>query len=159
MPYFKELVICGCSKSNYIFRTSQQAWIKDRYFTTDIPDNIDLSQRKDVHYVNIPNHLLPPNHNNTYNVKKLLLKNSSYIGTILNKRIALATQLSVEPPYSSEQFQVANYGVGGQYGMHLDSFGFKDVFASKERNAGKSFLHSLSSFFPLLLYSCLDKVA
>ena len=80
-------------------------------------------------------------------MKKLLLKNSSYIGTILNKRIALATQLSVEPPYSSEQFQAANYGVGGQYGMHLDSFDFKDVFASKERNAGKSFFTQFILFF------------
>ena len=80
-------------------------------------------------------------------MKKLLLKNSSYIGTILNKRVALATQLSVEPPYSSEEFQVANYGVGGQYGMHLDSFGFKDVFASKERNAGKSFFYIVYRVF------------
>ena len=81
-------------------------------------------------------------------MKQFLLKNSSYIGTILNKRVALATQLSVEPPYSSEDFQVANYGVGGQYGIHSDAFDFTDVFASKdtdvikhyERNTGKSFI-------------------
>ena len=82
-------------------------------------------------------------------MKQFLLKNSSYIGTILNKRIALATQLSVEPPYSSEDFQVANYGVGGQYGIHSDAFDFTDVFASSdtdvikhyERNTGKTFLY------------------
>ena len=91
-------------------------------------------------------------------MKQLLVKNSSYIGTILNKRVALATQLSVEPPYSSEDFQVANYGVGGQYGIHSDAFDFTDVFASSdtdvikhyERNTGKTFyIGSLSSFFSL----------
>jgi len=135
------------AKKDLDLRTSKQAWIKDRYFTPDIPDNIDPRQRKDVHYVNIPHHLLPANHNNIYNVKQLLLKNSSYIGTILNKRVALATQLSVEPPYSSEDFQVANYGVGGQYGIHSDAFDFTDVFASSdtdvikhyERNTGNRF--------------------
>ena len=84
-------------------------------------------------------------------MKQLLLKNSSYIGTILNKRVALATQLSVEPPYSSEDFQVANYGVGGQYGIHSDAFDFTDVFASSdtdvikhyERNTGKRFFLSI----------------
>ena len=88
-------------------------------------------------------------------MKKFLIKNSPYIGTILNKRIALATQLSVEPPYSSEDFQVANYGVGGQYGIHSDAFDFTDVFASKdtdvikhyERNTGNDFHTAL--FFPL----------
>ena len=88
-------------------------------------------------------------------MKQFLLKNSSYIGTILNKRIALATQLSVEPPYSSEDFQVANYGVGGQYGIHSDAFDFTDVFASSdtdvikhyERNTGNDFLYSFYSFF------------
>ena len=90
-------------------------------------------------------------------MKQFLLKNSSYIGTILNKRIALATQLSVEPPYSSEDFQVANYGVGGQYGIHSDAFDFTDVFASSdtdvikhyERNTGNDFLYSFYSLlFP-----------
>ena len=89
-------------------------------------------------------------------MKQLLVKNSSFIGTILNKRVALATQLSVEPPYSSEDFQVANYGVGGQYGIHSDAFDFTDVFASSEtdvikhyeRNTGKVFI--LSWYFFLI---------
>jgi hypothetical protein len=75
-----------------------------------------------------------------------LLKNSSFIGTIINKRVALATQLSVEPPYSSEHFQVANYGVGGQYGIHSDGYDFTDVFA---RNSGMSFI----KFFLVIIFS------
>ena len=59
-------------------------------------------------------------------------RNSSFIGTLLSERITLATQLSVIPPYSSEDHQIANYGVGGQYGIHYDAFPFHDVFENPE---------------------------
>ena len=38
----------------------------------------------------------------------------------LNKRIELATTLSVIGPQASENYQVANYGIGGQYAAHCD---------------------------------------
>ena len=83
-------------------------------------------------------------------MKQLLLKNSSFIGTTLNKRVALATQLSVEPPYSSEHFQVANYGVGGQYGIHPDAYDFTDVFASSDNDVIKHYDRNSGMVFKFL---------
>ena len=40
----------------------------------------------------------------------------------LNRRISLLSQMRTQAPYASEYFQVANYGVGGHYGIHWDAF-------------------------------------
>ena len=106
---------------------------------TTLPSKIDSKDQKEVFYVNAYD-----NPDSIYNLKAIRQRNSSFVGTLLSERIALATQLSVIPPYSSEDHQIANYGVGGQYGIHYDAFPFGGVFENpndlskhKDRNIGK----------------------
>jgi hypothetical protein len=40
----------------------------------------------------------------------------------ISQRVSLATQFNLVGPYASETYQIANYGIGGQYGVHIDSF-------------------------------------
>ena len=42
----------------------------------------------------------------------------------LSKKIALATQMETIGFFASESYQVANYGIGGQYGAHYDPSGY-----------------------------------
>ena len=51
-------------------------------------------------------------------MKKEKAPNTAYN---ISKRIALATQLSIIPPYSSEHFKLSNYGLGGHYNIHIDA--------------------------------------
>ena len=48
---------------------------------------------------------------------------ANYSGVALrySERIALATQLSIIPPNSSEYYKISNYGLGGQYDIHSDA--------------------------------------
>ena len=122
-----------------IFRTSKQAWIIDRHFTP-LPSDLDTRGRKDVFYGTDPNRL-----DSIYNLKLLQHKNSTFIGTILSERIALATQFSVIPPYASENYQIANYGLGGQYGIHFDAFDSDEVYKKNDdkfvnKNMGRYFI-------------------
>ena len=113
-----------------IFRTSKQAWIIDRFFDP-LPSDLDTRGRKDVFYATDPNKL-----NSIYNLKLAQHKNSTFIGTIVSKRITLATQLSVLPPYASENYQIANYGLGGQYGIHFDAFDWDKVYTNNDETYG-----------------------
>ncbi|XP_059097153.1 prolyl 4-hydroxylase subunit alpha-2-like isoform X1 [Tigriopus californicus] len=97
-------------------RTSKQAWLAERWFTfniteasaSTIPQNNDLSP--------------PP----------LPFEPMKYAvdldvpGANVARRIKYATGLETERPFSGESFQIANYGLGGQYQIHLDGLGFFD---------------------------------
>ena len=42
----------------------------------------------------------------------------------ISRRIQYATQLDLMSIYSGERYQIANYGIGGQYGLHHDAHQF-----------------------------------
>ena len=46
-----------------------------------------------------------------------------------NKRIKMATRLHTSEDKGSEQYQVANYGIGGVYNHHLDSSGYSRTYS------------------------------
>ena len=45
----------------------------------------------------------------------------------------MATQMLISGQYSSEDYQVANYGVGGHYGLHFDAFNFTSYVSSHRK--------------------------
>ena len=46
------------------------------------------------------------------------------VGFSVSKSISLATGLELLRPFASESYQIANYGIGGQYGAHWDTAGY-----------------------------------
>ena len=55
-----------------------------------------------------------------HNVQDYLIV-QDVIANGVTKRIGLATQLITDRPYATESYQVANYGIGGQYAPHPDA--------------------------------------
>ena len=64
------------------------------------------------------------NPNSIYNEKVVNVVPDDFVLSKINKRIQLATKTSIIGPHASEKFQVANYGIGGQYSIHLDPHDF-----------------------------------
>ena len=103
----------GGGKTSMVKRTSKQTWVKDLYFS-----EYKNETNVEIHYQRNPESL--------YNTKLFRHENSTLMTTAINKRISLLSQLNIFGPHSTEAYQVANYGLGGQYGLHYDPFGFQD---------------------------------
>ncbi len=111
-------------------RTSKQAWVRDRVFSVPMnatrSDNV-ASNRTDGGDNTQPNASSQFRHQ--FEEERSLLavpyRPERYLHVVdevafrLSLRIQNATGLSVNGPFSSEEFQVANYGLGGQYSTHL----------------------------------------
>lgn len=111
-------------KSNAL-RTSQQSWLTERNYT--FPNNYNYNG----HISNISfyketdnSHTQPPQY--PINVQKYLVIND-IIAYKVTKRIELASNLILDRPYASEPYQIVNYGIGGQYEVHPDMFGYHTV--------------------------------
>ena len=109
-------------RSKSLIRTSKQAWLHERYFllpngqiNTTTGEEIKTGFLLTMDTEQIPT--LPGSNHNSYMtvVDKTIFK--------LTRRIEDATQLNVHGPFSSEIYQVANYGIGGQYSTHIDAEG------------------------------------
>ena len=105
-----------------IFRSSKQTWFHDRtfslpleYMEQNIPKGVE-NPYKDGYLMaenmkGLP--ILPTNVTAYMNIiDKISFK--------VSKRIQLATQHYLLGVYSSESYQVANYGIGGQYGKNFE---------------------------------------
>lgn len=111
--------------STSIFRTSKQTWLQDMTFNLpeeflklNIPENIENPYKEG--YLIANNLLTPPKVPTNYTIYRQIL---DPIGFKITQRIQMATQMHLTGLYSSEPYQVANYGIGGQYGPHFDSKG------------------------------------
>jgi prolyl 4-hydroxylase len=109
-------------RSKSLTRTSKQAWVHERYFL-------------------LPNGKINETTGEAVQTGFLLTIDSEYIPTLpgtdhnsymtvvdhtvfkLTRKIEQATQLNAHSPFSSELYQVANYGIGGQYSTHFDARG------------------------------------
>ena len=115
----------GGTKTGQV-RTSKQTWLHDKTF--ELPENFMKN-------------LIPEGVKNPYKDGYLMAQNikqppilpanyTKYIKIIdnyaykLSQKIQLATQLHIMGVYSSESYQIANYGIGGQYSEHWDTAGF-----------------------------------
>ena len=56
----------------------------------------------------------------------------------ITKRIEMATQLILDRPYASEAYQVANYGLGGQYTPHPDAIGYHNPSKEGQGSSNKN---------------------
>ena len=111
---------------NGIFRSSKQTWLQDRsynlpsdYMEKNIPQGME-NPYKDGYLMadnlaQVP--VLPPN-------SRKYRQKMDPVAYKLTTRIQLATQFHLMGLFASEAYQIANYGLGGQYGTHYDSHGF-----------------------------------
>ena len=104
-----------------IFRSSKQTWFHDRtfnlpmeYMEQNIPKDVK-NPYKDGYLMAENMRSLPVLPTNVTAYMKIVDKTSFKI----TKRIQMATQHYLLGVYSSESYQVANYGIGGQYGIVL----------------------------------------
>jgi len=104
-------------------RTSQQGWVGERFYRFPITSsytgwdgNGSFHLTSEIVDETIPEYpsLSVQNH--------LIITEKVFYG--ITKRIELATQLILDRPYASEAYQIANYGMGGQYTPHPDSMGY-----------------------------------
>ena len=95
------------------FRSSKQSWIIDKSFEIF---NGTKEKNQKVFYINDEK-----DPKNIYNLPLISLE-TNQVSLNLNRRISLLSQMRTQAPYASEYYQVANYGVGGQYGTHWDAF-------------------------------------
>lgn len=112
--------------STSIFRTSKQTWLQDlsfdlpkEFLQLNVPENIENPFQEG--YLIANNLLTPPKVPTNYTA---YLKVLDPIAFKITQRIEMATQMTLTRLYSSEPYQVANYGIGGQYGPHFDSKGY-----------------------------------
>ena len=119
-------------KSNTNLRTSKQAWISDRVFT-DPPQNINHRKLKIYHIYN---------ETGIVKNKKVVLHRTNETESMfkISRRIELATKMNVMAPMASEQFQVANYGLGGQYGLHYDALRYNSPEEIKSGRTNRKFV-------------------
>lgn len=112
----------GSSKAT-LTRTSKQTWLHDTFYSFDIYPNETMTY--DEHGMDPPP--IP------YNPGRFL-QILHYHAFKVSLRIQNATRLRVIGPLDSEPYQIANYGMGGQYSTHLDSTGFfSNVIKDREQ--------------------------
>ena len=105
-------------------RTSQQGWIQERLYQFPVTDTYEGWDYNGTFHHSLVEEALtdvlipeyPPK------VQDYLIINDMTAFRI-TKRIELATNLILNKPYASEPYQVANYGIGGQYAIHPDIAG------------------------------------
>ena len=107
-------------------RTSKQTWLHDKTF--NLPDTfMEEIVPKGVKnpykdgYLMAQNMKEPPALPANYT---LYLKVIDKIAFKLSLKIQLATKLHLMGVFSSESYQIANYGIGGQYATHWDAAGY-----------------------------------
>ena len=60
----------------------------------------------------IHNHLNTIDKDSIYNIKVINMLSEKFVLSKINKRIEIATKLKTIGPHASENYQVANYGIG-----------------------------------------------
>lgn len=104
-------------------RTSQQGWIGERFYRFPITESFQGWDRNgSFHMTTEINNQTTPDYPAS-NVQHHLVVEDKLVYNI-TRRIELATQLTLDRPYASEAYQVANYGLGGQYTPHPDAIGY-----------------------------------
>ena len=102
-------------------RTSQQGWIEERIYRFPVTDTyIGWDYNGTFHTTEEVFDLTTPEYPS--NVQDYLIIQDKLVYGV-TKRIELATKLVLDRPYASESYQVANYGLGGQYAAHFDGLG------------------------------------
>ena len=102
-------------------RTSKQSWLEYRKFNTNYTEVMSVTGVKTREEAE---HLLGTDPGwGSYFAKRKDLNATDNVAEKVSNRMELATTFNLYSPMSSESFQIANYGLGGQYSQHLDPHG------------------------------------
>lgn len=96
-------------------RTSKQTWLQEQWFEFPIKEDEPFFEAKEV--TDTPP--VPPDVMTYY-------KPLDKIGNRISYRIQHATNFRIIGPFASESYQIANYGLGGQYTTHMDPHGYHE---------------------------------
>ena len=96
-------------------RTSKQTWLHDKFhnFTYTTPHGLGYDAQN-------PPDGIPPIPFEPWRYIMVL----DPVAFRVSRRIERAAGLMLTGPFSAEAYQIANYGLGGQYASHHDSYGF-----------------------------------
>merc|ERR1711936_910980 len=102
-------------------RTSKQTWLEYRKFNTNLTEVMEVTGMKTKEEAE---NLIGTDQGwSSYFYRRKDLNSSDSIAEKVSNRMELATTLTIYSPMSSESFQIANYGPGGQYSQHIDPHG------------------------------------
>ena len=112
-------------------RTSKQTWLEYRSFTINLTEVVAkvegvTTEQEAALITNQPDGW------NHYFMTKEVLNTTDSVAKRVSDRMSRATTFQLWNPYTSESFQVANYGLGGQYQTHLDPHGYWEGTATAE---------------------------
>merc|ERR1711892_198490 len=111
----------GEGSSTSFKRTNKQSWLEYRKFDTNFTEVMEMTGVKTKEEVE---HILNTDPSwGSYFYRRKDLNSTDKIAEKVSNRMELATTLDIFSPMSSEAFQIANYGLGGQYSQHLDPHG------------------------------------
>ena len=105
---------------NYFFfnRISKQTWMSGQEyvaFNETMPESL---KKRRIH-----NHFNVVDKNSIYNIKVINILSEKFVLSRINRRIEIATKLKTIGPHASEDYQVANYGLGNQlYSSEIKRF-------------------------------------
>ena len=104
-------------------RTSKQTWLEYRSFTINLTEVVAkvegvTTEQEAALITNQPDGW------NHYFMTKEVLNTTDSVAKRVSDRMSRATTFQLWNPYTSESFQVANYGLGGQYQTHSDPHGY-----------------------------------
>lgn len=111
----------GQGSSTSFKRTSKQAWLEHRMFNTNITEVMAVTGMKTKEEAE---HLLSTDPGwGSYFYTRENLNSTDNIANTVSSRMERATTFNLFSPIGGESFQIANYGLGGQYSQHLDPHG------------------------------------
>ena len=91
----------------FLNRISKQTWMSGQVyaaFNETMPESLKKGK--------IHNHLNTIDKDSIYNIKVINMLSEKFVLSKINKRIEIATKLKTIGPHASENYQVANYGIG-----------------------------------------------
>ena len=102
-------------------RTSKQTWLEHRLFNLNFSEITEVTgarTREEIEQV-----LDQPSWSSFF-MRKSQENITDLVAHRVSQRMERATTFSLFSPLTSESFQVANYGLGGQYDTHTDPHGY-----------------------------------
>ena len=132
------------AKVHALARTSQQGWVGERFYKFPVTESYKGWDNNGNFYMisEISSQTVPEYPSSNVQNYMIIEDRLAYD---ITKRIEMATQLILDRPYASEAYQVANYGLGGQYTPHPDAIGYHNPSKENERS-----LHKAAKYYSLV---------
>ena len=112
----------GNSETTSLRRTSKQTWLEHRLFNLNVTEIMEKTGAGDQNEV--MRTLDDDPAWRSFFMRRRDQNITDWTAYRVSERMERATTFSLFTPLTSESFQVANYGLGGQYDTHLDPHGF-----------------------------------